>query len=158
MNEFIIITVGIAVVSSLVFVGVQIRRYTDASNSAVSDSNAMQELRGLYTLMAQDAGLADIFRSGMHDIDTISVADKFRYTLIVHNFFRLFEEAYYQKVAGNLAEKDWHGITEQFLFLKDLPGFQTFWRDRKFLFSEEFCVYYEEEVIPAHAHTKFEYQ
>ena len=87
-----------------------------------------------------------------------SVADKFRFTLIAHNFFRLFEEAYYQKAAGNLAEKDWHGITEQFLFLKDLPGFQAFWRDRKFLFSEQFNVYYDEEVILAEAHTRFEYQ
>jgi hypothetical protein len=158
MNEFIIISIGVAVVLALIFVGVQIRRYADASAKGAAVSNAMKELRDLYTLMAQDEGLANTFRSGMHDIDTISVADKFRFTLIAHNFFRLFEEAYYQNMAGNLAEKDWHGLTEQFLFLKDLPGFQAFWRDRKFLFSEEFCAYYDKEVIPTKAHTRFEYQ
>ncbi|HAY47258.1 MAG TPA: hypothetical protein DCY55_13395 [Gammaproteobacteria bacterium] len=155
MNEIIITAIGLGVTASLIFVGMQIRRNSDAS---VSDSNVMRELRSLYTQIAQDEGLADLFRSGMHDIDAISVADKFRFTLIAHNFFRLFEEAYYLNVAGKLAAKDWHGLTEQFLFLKDLPGFQTFWRDRKFLFSDKFCVYYEEEIIPAHAHTKFEYR
>ena len=42
--------------------------------------------------------------------------------------------------------------------LKDLSGFQVFWRDRKFLFSEDFRNYYENEVLPAQAHTKFDYQ
>ena len=74
------------------------------------------------------------------------------------NYAPAISEAYYQNMAGNLAEKDWHGLTEQFLFLKDLPGFQAFWRDRKFLFSEEFCAYYDKEVIPTKAHTRFEYQ
>ena len=107
MNEIIITAIGLGVTASLIFVGMQIRRNSDAS---VSDSNVMRELRSLYTQIAQDEGLADLFRGGMHDIDAISVADKFRFTLIAHNFFRLFEEAYYLNVAGKLAAKDWHGL------------------------------------------------
>lgn len=152
-----VLLVAIAAVLSLVYIGIQIKRYTQVVrlNNA---HNVTQELRALYVLMAQDEGLADIFRKGMHDIENISIADKFRFTLIVHNFFRLYEDAYYQRTEGTLEPRYWHGITEQFLFLKDLSGFQTFWRDRKFLFSNDFCNYYDKQVIPAQAHTRFDYQ
>ena len=157
MYYFSILVIAFAVVLSLIYVGVQIRQYTRTLRFNAGD-NAIQKLREIYTLMAQDGGLADIYRNGTHDIDNISVGDKFRYTLIVHNFFRVYEDAWYQKKEGTLHPRHWQGITEQFLFLKDLPGFQAFWRDRKFLFSDEFCNYYDKEVVPAQAHTRFDYQ
>ncbi|MBT5032111.1 MAG: hypothetical protein HOM55_07420 [Proteobacteria bacterium] len=157
VHYFAALLIGIAVALSLIYVGAQIREYTRMLRFNAGD-NVIQKLREIYTLMAQDGALADIYRNGTHDIDNISVGDKFRYILIVHNFFRVYEDAYYQKKEGRLHPRHWHGITEQFLFLKDLPGFQAFWRDRKFLFSDEFCNYYDKEVVPTQAHTRFDYQ
>jgi hypothetical protein len=154
---FIVSVAVVAVILGLVYIGMQIRGYVDVARESVAHK-LMEEFRSLYTLMMQDEGLSGIFRRGMHDIENINVADKFRFTLIVHNFFRLYEDAYYLKSAGGLEPRHWHGMTEQFHFLKDLSGFQVFWRDRKFLFSEDFRNYYENEVLPAEAHTKFDYQ
>jgi len=136
---------ALAVVISLIYVGIQIRQNTHAIklNSA---QNLSHELRESLALLVSDAELSDIHLRAMRDVGCLAAVEKFRFYMFLNNVFRVYESAHYQKMQGTVDPSVWAGIHGNINATKSTSGYQAFWRDRKNIYSREFQAFYDNEV------------
>ena len=141
---------GIAIIISLVYVGLQVRQATMAVKLNTAHDVAV-DCGGVYASIAQDVAVADIWLRGLTSIETIQGAERTQFYSLLHTFFRAFDNAHYQMIEGALDKRQWESMAQQFYWLKDLPGMQVYWLDRKFIFSKEFQDYFDRKVetVPA---------
>ncbi len=141
---------GIAIIISLIYVGLQVKQATKAVRLNTAHDVA-EDCRGIYALIAQDVAIADIWLRGLTSIETIQGAERTQFYSLLHTFFRAFDNAHYQMSEGALDKRQWESMAQQFFWLKDFPGMLEYWRERKFIFSKEFQDYFDREVatVPA---------
>jgi len=137
-----------AVVISLIYVGIQVRQNTHAINLTAAH-NISESFRDSHALIAENADLCEIWFRGMQDLDSLAGPEKLRFYLYMHNFFELFEHAYYSWQKQALDPRLWAGIYRRFLTLKTSPGWRGYWESRKAMFHEDFVRYVDEVLMPA---------
>ena len=135
-----------AVVATLVYISIQLKQHTRAVRLSTG-YNVTEEFREFYRMIASSSELSEIYRKGIGDASVLTDAEKLRFNLSLHNLFRAYENSYYQNIDGALDPRYWSGISKQFLALKDLPGFNGYWQERYFMYSDEFQDFYEKEVV-----------
>ena len=148
------ICAALLVIVSLIYVGLQIRQNTKAVRLSTAH-NITEEFRDNYAAIAQQGDLAEIYLKGLVDVDSLNPTEQMRFYLHLHGLFRAFENAYYQKSEGALDPRVWKGINQQFVFLKDRPGFQTYWGDREKWYSDDFQSYYNDHILAQQAPAPF---
>lgn len=91
---------AIAVVASLVYLGVQIRLNTrqlahsvEATRIASLERN-IESANRMRELLIRDRDLAELFLTGLRDCDALQGPDKLRFELLLRNFFSGFQGAY----------------------------------------------------------------
>ena len=131
-----------AIVVSLVYVAVQIRQNTRATRLSTAQ-NISHELRDVTALVAMDAEMSEIHLRAIVNIESLTPTEKHRFYILTTALYRVFENAYFQNREGALDPYTWQGVVGQILIARDSSGYQTFWTDRKGLFSEDFQTYIE---------------
>jgi len=141
------IIAAIAVVVSLVYLAVQMRQNTIAVrlNTAHSVTN---ELQGMFSLIASDESLAEVFAQAATEPELPTVA-RIRFHTFMGNFMRVYENAYLQKRAGAIDEAQWEGISRMIIDCKEMAAFCAYWKDRKHWFSNDFQKHMETVILPA---------
>jgi hypothetical protein len=77
---------GIAVVASLIYVASQIRQNTEVA-SVTNHQNALSIFSTFTDWVVRDPKLADLYRHGLHEFDSLSASDQFRFSqLMLHQF------------------------------------------------------------------------
>jgi hypothetical protein len=141
---------SVAVVVSLIYVGAQIKqnslesKITRTQNlvSANSDANA---------LIASDAELSRIVRTGMLDYDTLPEDEKFRFAIIFFSFLNKYDFSYHEYKAGRIEEVIWGKIKYDITVFMKLPGAHSWWQNDKERFSREFISYVDGLVAESQA-------
>ena len=133
------------IVVSLIYVAVQVRQSTRATR-LISSQNISHELREATALLANESEMAEIHLQGIANANSLTRVEKHRFYIILSALYRVYENAYYQKQEGVLDSDVWEGLVGQILLAKDSPGYQTFWSDRKNIFSEAFRNFIENEL------------
>ena len=137
---------GVAVVASLLFVGVQVRANTREQRAASMQeatretANTVQYLTG--------PGYAEIWLQGMRDFQALDPADRLRFSAVLVHQTRIFEQLYYQAQADNVEHGLWLGFGQQLRDIAAYPGFQSWWEERKHWFSEQFRKFIETQMTP----------
>jgi hypothetical protein len=138
------IIASIAVIASLVYVAIQIRQNT-ASNKLIAAQNLSHEVRAGSALAAANSDLADIHLRGIRDVESLSPTEKHRFYLYLNNTHRVYESALYQHAQGVVDEPVFNAIISNMYIGKKTPGYQSFWSERKSIFSKEFQDFYESD-------------
>ena len=136
---------GIAIIVSLIYVGLQIKQNTNALKLRTAHNTA-EDLSDLYLVPAQSSELTDICFRGLQDVNVLEGADRMRFYGYLHKLFRSYENAHYQFTNGALEIGQFAGITKQFIFLLTTPGCHDYWQERKSWYNEEFQSYVEREI------------
>jgi hypothetical protein len=129
-----------AVVSSLMFVGIQIRQNTNTTR-AVSHHAVSEALNRLNLLWARDGEAAKIWLRGTQDRGTLTLEDRWRFDSMVRAYLHVCESMYTQAELGAgdsgivLAEE--FGIRHVF----ESHGVREWWAENPFGFSCEFRSY-----------------
>ena len=131
---------GVAIVISLIYVGLQIKQNTNAQRLSTAH-RISEDLADLYLTPASSNDLADIFMRGLTEIDALDGTDRLRFYGFLHKFFRTNENAHYQFTHGALESEAYEGITEQFRFIASTPGGRIYWQDRRSWYSGRFQDY-----------------
>ena len=134
-----------AIVVSLIYVAVQIRQNTRATRLSTAQ-NISHELREVTASLANEIETAELHLKGIANIDSLAPAEKHRFYILVSALYRVYENAYYQNREGALDPHIWEGVMGQLLITTNSSGYQTFWRDRKQLFSKNFQDFLENEL------------
>jgi hypothetical protein len=128
---------AIAIVVSLIYVGVQVNDGTRAARSATA-SDAASVMQAWYLEVGSDAQKSKLFLNGMANPDAFSREEFYQFTMMLHAGFLAFQNAYYLSQEGTLDGGLQRSITNVMLAVKDQPGFHLYWNDRKQMFNPSF--------------------
>jgi len=117
---------GVAVVVSLVYVGVQIRQNTRATRLAAMQS-AMLAAQNIFVLPVHDRALARVVRVGLTVPDDLDEDEfqQFRYYLL--NMLRVLEDMYVQHKAGVIDDETWGARVRSLRTIFSMPGGRRVW-------------------------------
>ena len=133
------------IVVSLIYVAIQVRQSTRATK-LTSAQNISHELRDATALLANESEMAEIHLKGIADADSLTPVERHRFYIVLSALYRVYENAYYLKQEGVLDSDAWDGLIGQIQLAIDSPGYQTYWNDRKIIFSEGFRNFVENEL------------
>jgi hypothetical protein len=139
---------AIAVIASLVFVGVQLRQATAAIRGSSSQAHS-----ALYTELVRsiidNADFARIWSIGLTDPDALAEDEWTRFVAYASALFRLYESSRVQWLNGRLDEEHWHTIERQATDFGHLPGLKLAWDLRADWYSAEFRAWFN-DLAPPH--------
>ena len=132
-----------AVVASIIFVGVQIRQNTKATQAA-SHHAVSKALNQINLLWARDGEVTRLWLSGIRDRSALTPEERWRFDSTLRAYFHVCETMYTQANLGAgdlgivLAEEK--GIKTVFLS----AGVREWWAENPFGFSTDFRNYIKE--------------
>ena len=129
-----------AVVVSLLYLAVQMRHSTAATQGARRDTIA-QLTTDVLGRIASDAELASIFRRGQIDPDSLSDDEAFRLDLLLYTIFDHWETMHSQIKRSTFAEEDFAKYETIIGFYMAQPGAQRFWESFSGSFTKSFQAY-----------------
>jgi hypothetical protein len=128
---------AIAVVISLIYVALQIRQNTNAVRVATAQS-VHEHFANWYQLFASDESLAKVAVNGLKDYGSLSETEKARFIALFMAFLSYSQNAFLKWRQGLLAPSLWLGWEQVIMNLVCAPGGKALWKDRFYLFGEEF--------------------
>jgi hypothetical protein len=128
---------SIAVVFSVLYLGIQVHRSTRVAKLAAQDA-AAAALRNVTAPFAENAELARIWRLGLEDIKALSAEEQARFFHSTYQFLKAFETIHFHHVYGLMDEQIWQGWCGLLRHYIASPGIDHYWRLRRDLFSVRF--------------------
>jgi hypothetical protein len=128
---------AVAVVASLIFVGVQLRQNTKAVRAPTSQAHAVgyqQIIAGI----SNSGEFASIWRRGLADFQALDDDERARFLAFTSTLFRFYESSQVQMLAASLDAEHWHTIEQQVTDLVTQPGVQAWWKLRRHWHSASF--------------------
>ena len=131
---------AVAVVISLLYVGVQVQDSARAVRSAaVNDANS--SIQAWYLNISNNRQMSELWLDGLLSEQTLETDDEFQFMMTVHGIFLGFQNSFLLAQEGSLDERVLKSIMAALLPVKDLPGLQRFWRQRSGYFYPDFALY-----------------
>ena len=138
---------GIAVIGSLIYVGLQVRQSTQAQNNAAVDA-AIDTVLTMNNLIASDAELARIMSEGAYDRAALERSEYFRFHLIIRGVFLQFDSVRVKREAGMVHDSLWHSQRAFVLGMLTRPEIARWWQKNAGDFSEALGAFITRELDP----------
>ena len=133
---------AIAVIASLIFVGVQLKQTTAAIRGSSSEAHA-----GLYTQLVHsiidNADFARIWSVGLTDPKALREDEWVRFVAYSSALFRQYETSRVQWQKGRLDDEHWHTVEKQAINFRHMPGLKAAWNVRGHWYSPDFRDWFE---------------
>ena len=142
---------AIAVVISLFYVASQIRQNTNAVRSATAQT-VHEHFAKWYHLVAADDELAQIVPKGLRDYASLSEKERVRLVATFMAFLSYSQNAFLKWREGLLAPQLWRGWELVIMNLVCAPGGKAFWKERAYMFGDEFRSYIETDLMKREPH------
>jgi hypothetical protein len=128
---------GIAVVVSLLYVGLQVRQ---SSNSVRAASQiAIKQLSSEITTQLLAPDMARIYIDGLEDSSSLPPEDRVRFHSLMLSLFGTYEAAYFQTYYGTIPKEMQDPSRHQAQFHLRQPGVKQWWaRGGRARFSQKF--------------------
>lgn len=141
---------GVAVIASLIYVGMQMRQSNRLAADAVVQS-ARRFTDELLRDLSNDAPLAEFYLAGLADPQPLSAAERIRFDMILMRVFRAMESLFLEHGEGLMSDDVWRSNERRFSQLLRQPGGIASWRRQRDLFIERFVTYVDERLAVAEA-------
>jgi hypothetical protein len=128
---------AIGVTGTVVYLALQIRENTRATRSQTYQQ-ATTALAEMAAIIGSDRSVSRVFRIGMSTPDLLTEDEEVQFGYLCVSLFRRFENLYFQYRAGLIDADLWTGQRDNALWFFYRPGFQAWWKERKFSFSPNF--------------------
>src|SRR6267378_271266 len=142
---------AVAVVVSLFYVAHQIRQNTNAVRSATVQA-VHEHFAKWYQLVAADAELSKIVATGLRDHGSLSEQERVRFIATFMSFLSYSQNAFLKWREKLLAPPLWMGWEVVIMNLVCAPGGKAFWKDRGYMFGEEFRRHVEDDLMKREPH------
>ena len=134
---------ALAVIISLLYVGVQVKDSVGASRSAsVNDANVA--LQSWYLELGSNEQASSLFYRGLLSEEALPNEEEFQFLMIFHGVFLAFQNSYWLAEEGTLDPELLDALTVAILGVKDTPGMQRYWRQRKSYLNASFGLYVDQ--------------
>jgi hypothetical protein len=132
---------AVAIVVSLIYVGVQVEDSTRAVRSATANETSAA-LSTWYREIGTDPEAGRVFLDGMTNPELLSREELFRFIFLAHSVMLEFQAAFYLAQERTLDPELQASITNTLLAVKDQPGMALYWEQRGDLFQPSFQTYF----------------
>jgi hypothetical protein len=133
---------AIAIVISLIYVGVQVTDNTSATRSATA-SHANTEFIDWYTHLSSDAETMSIWYRGIREPESLDQEEQLRFIFLLHIILLQYQNNFYLVQEGTLDRRVLDSITLTLTTIKGTDGFELYWSLRKDLFYPEYKNFIE---------------
>jgi len=128
---------SVAVVLSVLYLGIQVHRSTRVAKLATQDA-AATALRDVTKPFMENADLERIWRVGLEDLSALSIEDRARFFHAAYQFLKAFETIHFHYVYGLMDRQLWEGWLGLLRHYVSAPGIAHYWNLRPEVFSERF--------------------
>jgi len=146
---------ALAIVISLIYVGIQVTDSTRAVRSSSANETAMA-ISSWYIELGTSQQSSAIFRTATTNPESLTEDEMFQYIMQIHGLFLQFQNVYYLSQQGTLDVELQESITNTILGVREQPGFIIYWSQRKDVFKPSFKLYVEELIKTGLTNTNME--
>lgn len=142
---------ALAVLASLVFIGLQVRQNT-RSQRVVAVSSLAAAIAAINVPAMESPSLGEALSKALHDWGSASREQRIVAHYFLFSFFKLSESAWYQRRAQVLDASQWTGWETLLLAIYHSEGVKTgWWPRRRNAYSPDFQAYLGRTVEPGAA-------
>jgi hypothetical protein len=134
---------SIAVVISLIFVGLEIRKHTRETRIVNARYTAGDQARALLA-MTKDEETASLMISGFSELKSMTPVERFRFDMGFLTYLQVMEQAFTNFRYGDLDDDILTGYRNALPSLLNASGGEQWWAERKYWFSHAFRKEVEE--------------
>jgi hypothetical protein len=142
---------AVAVVISLIYVGLQVRQNTAAVQSATAQA-VHDNYAAWYINLSNDPSLNDLVIKGLRDYSVLDQTEKARFIDTFMAFSSYCQNAFYQWKQGALSPQLWLGWESLIMNLVGTPGGKDFWKERGYTFGSEYRDYIADVIMKKAPH------
>jgi hypothetical protein len=139
---------GIAIILSLIFVGLQVSENSKQVRSETAH-NVTAGLQSWYNQMGGSAQVSAVFRKGKSDPESLSKDEAVQYLMSVHSVMLIYQTMYFLGAEGTLDEEMNTAMSSALKAALPTPGFTWYWEQRSEYFTKEFQAFVKEIVATA---------
>ncbi|MDP2621119.1 MAG: hypothetical protein Q8P46_13270 [Hyphomicrobiales bacterium] len=136
------IVASVAVVLTVVYVAIQVRRSTVATYSQTYQF-ATQALGEMAAIVGHNKETSRIFTVGMATPEKLDNDEFIQFSYLGISLFRRYENVFFQYQSGMIDEDFWAGHRDNVLWFYHRPGTQRWWQERRLSFSKRFREFLE---------------
>ena len=131
---------SIAVVLSVLYLGIQVHRSTRVAKVAAQDA-AASAVRDVTNTFMENAEMSRIWGTGLEDLNKLSAEDQARFFHATHQFLKALETIHFHYLNGLMDKQLWLGWQELLRHYIAAPGIAQYWSVRSQLFSARFRAF-----------------
>jgi len=137
---------ALAIVITMIFVGVQFRENTKATKSATATST-IGAITEWYANLGTNEQASNLFWNFMADPTSLTQTERYQVIINLHGLWLTFQNSYYLVEEGTLDPRLQESLTETINGVKDQPGFHLYWETRKSIFYKEFREFIDSVLV-----------
>lgn len=144
---------AVAIIASLVFVGMQVRQNTSAIQSSAAQS-VHENFTAFYLAAQNEPTLLAVSTKGMRDYSSLTTTEKAQFIAMFMTFCSHTQNAFYKWREGSLAPelwKSWEFVSMNFF---STQGGAAFWEERGYMFGDAFQLYVKDDLMKRKPHPK----
>jgi hypothetical protein len=131
---------GVAIIVSLIYVGVQVKDSAKATRSAAAN-DASVSMQAWYLELGSNRQASELWLNAMRSQEPLSTHDEFQFLMSMHAVFLGFQNCYLLSQEGTLDPEIREALTFAIIAVKDLPGMDRYWKQRKGFLHSGFVSY-----------------
>ncbi len=131
---------GIAIIGSLLYVGVQVKDSARATRSAAAN-DATVTMQSWYLEMGSNRQTSELWFNALTSPEPLPTHDEFQFMMMMHAVFLGFQNSYLLTQEGTLDPEIREAVTFAIVAVKDLPGLDRYWRQRRGFLHRGFADY-----------------
>lgn len=128
---------AIAIVISLVYLGIQVSDSARAVRSETANSSSTS-MSNWYVSVGSDKEASRIVFNGFTAPSQLDRLETAQFIYLIHGLFLEYQAAYYSSVQGTLDVEMQESLTNTILGVRELPGVELYWSQREVVFKPSF--------------------
>jgi len=134
---------GIAIIVSLIYVGIQVKDNAGAVRSAAAN-DANVATQSWYMQIGSDRQTSELIYEALTSEVALSNQEEFQFLMMMHGSILAFQNSYLLAEEGTIDFELRESATTAMSGVKELPGFRRYWRQRKSYLHSGFADYVDQ--------------
>jgi len=136
---------GIAVVFSLIYLASQIRQNSRLLQVSTTVAYGESDLE-ISKLLIAEPEVGQIFREGVADRESLSMAERYRFDAFLDMATRQFQRSFFVAQDGAMKPALWQGERKGNGWVLQQPGSQQWWGENRHFFADEFGTFVDDLI------------
>ena len=143
---------AIAIVVSLIYVGVQVNDSTRAVRSATAIETSAA-ISSWYAEVGSNSEATRILLNVMNDPESVPREEALQFVYMIHGLMTQYQTAYYLSEEQTLDVQLRESLVNTITGVREQPGFLMYWRQRRDLFDPGFRAFMDDLVTNGNTNT-----